>query len=448
VSIAAPPLSSGLHDAWSWLTSLRPRGVQLGLERVREALARLGDPQARLAIVTVAGTNGKGSTAAFVAAIGHAAGYRVGLYTSPHLVSVTERIRVGGVRITPDDFSRWAQRLRAAVDGDEGRPAVPLTFFEALTVIALAWFDERDVDLAVLEVGLGGRLDATNAADPLVAVVTPVGLDHTGVLGDTREAICREKAGIVKPGATLVTSVDADLFRAVLGPIAFAHRCPIRRLGVDFLFQWLPEGFRYRGWQHRVGPVRLGLRGVHQAANAATACAVAESLAAHGFTFRAVELAEGLMRARHPGRLERREPTVDEAGEAWPAILLDAAHNPMGAATLARHVHAFLPERPRILVLGINPDKDVEGIMRGILPEVDGVVLTEARANPVGPWGPWLAAARRLHSRVIHAEDPADALAMARRFAGPQGGVLVTGSIYVLGEVWPHLPAVRWLDED
>ncbi|MCA9515209.1 MAG: bifunctional folylpolyglutamate synthase/dihydrofolate synthase [Myxococcales bacterium] len=429
------------HEAWRWLDSLHPRGIQLGLDRVREVLDRLGNPHQRLKAVTIAGTNGKGSTAAFVAAMAHAAGYRVGLYTSPHLASVTERIRVAGARIHTDELAAGALRLREVVEGHDGAPPIPLTYFEALTVIALCYFDARDVDLAVLEVGLGGRLDATSVVDPLVALVTPIGLDHMAILGDTLEAICREKAGIIKPGSTLVTNVDPDLFRSVLGPVALANRAPIRRLGVDFLYQWLPEGFRYRGWIHRVGPVRLGLRGVHQGINAAAACAAIEALGSHGFAFKATDLADGLLRARHPGRLERREPAVDAHGERWPAMLLDAAHNPMGAHVLARHVAAFLPERPRIMVFGVNPDKDVDTMLSELAPHVDGIVLTQAVHNPVQAWEPLVAAAARYHDSVTFAPDAREALTLGRHYATEDGGVVVCGSIYVLGEVWPTLPA-------
>lgn len=428
------------HEAWRWLDSLHPRGIQLGLERVHAVLERLGNPHQGLKAVTIAGTNGKGSTAAFVASMAHAAGYRVGLYTSPHLHSVTERIRVAGARIHPDELAAGALRLRAVVEGSDGRAPISLTYFEALTVIALCYFQEREVDLVVLEVGLGGRLDATSVVDPLVALVTPIGYDHMAILGDTLEAIAREKAGIIKPGSTLVTNVEPDLFRSVLGPVALANRAPIRRLGVDYLYQWLPEGFRYRGWLHRVGPVRLGLRGVHQGVNAAAACAAIEALSAHGFTFKAVDLADGLMRARHPGRLERREPAIDAGGERWPAMLLDAAHNPMGAHVLARHVRAFLPERPRIMVFGVNPDKDLDGMLSELAPHVDGIVLTQAAHKPVQAWEPLVAAAARYHDSVTFAPLAHEALTLGRHYATEEGGVLVCGSIYVLGELWPALP--------
>jgi len=428
------------RDPWAWLQGLRPRGIELGLDRVRQALARLGDPQAGLTAVTVAGTNGKGSTASLLASVVHAAGYRVGLYTSPHLVHVSERIRVGGHPISHRDLARWAGRVRDVTEGRDGVPGIPLTFFEALTVMALGYFAERDVDLAVLEVGLGGRLDATAVVPPRVAVLTPIGLDHQAVLGDRIEDIAAEKAGIIQPGATVVTGVSEALFREVVGPRAFALRCPIRRVGVDFLWRWLPGGFRYRGWIHRLGPVRLGLRGVHQGGNAALACAAAEALAAHGFHFSAPQMAEGLARARHPGRLERREPRVGDDGRPWPATLLDGAHNAMGARTLARQVAGYLPERPRVLVFAARPDKDHAALLGALVPTVDAVVVTSVPGGGMAPPDALAAVARQVGaSEVLVEEDPQGALGVARSLAGADGGILVAGSLYLVGAVLPHV---------
>lgn len=433
--------SPTLDAAYAWLRTLVPRGIQLGLERVEAALTRLGSPQRGMPAVTIAGTNGKGSTAAFLASMAHTAGYRVGLYTSPHLVSVTERIQVGGTPILPFELSDWAERVRAIVDGSDGESPVPLTFFEALTVMAIGYFAAREVDLAVLEVGLGGRLDATRAVPPLVSVLTPIGLDHQAYLGSTLEAICAEKAGILRRGGTVVSGVAPELFRAVVGPRAFDLRCPIRRSGVDFVHRWLHRGFRYRGWIHRAGPVRLGLRGLHQGDNAALACAAAESLCAHGFHFKPYHMAEGLQRARHPGRLERREPQVDADGRSWPAILLDGAHNPMGARALARHIPLFLSERPRVLLFGAREDKDHATMLDALLPHVDEVVLTATAETPLA--SPELLAAL-LHRRITRVTvEPSlpRALTHARACATPTGGLLVTGSLYLLGELIPLLPA-------
>ena len=429
-------------EAEAWLDDLRPRGIQLGLDRVRRALEALGSPHQGVAAVTIAGTNGKGSTAAFVASIVHAAGYRVGLYTSPHLVHVTERIRVGGVTISRAEFAHWAARVRRVVEGSEGEPGIPLTYFEAMTVLALGYFRSREVDLLVLEVGLGGRLDATSVVDPLVSVITPIGLDHQAFLGDTLEAIATEKAGIIKPGSTLVTNVSRDLFRRVLGPIAFQHRCAIRRAGVDFRRQWLHKGVRYRGWRHRVGPVRPGLAGLLQADNAALACAAVEVLADHGFVFKSVHLAEGIQRARHVGRLDRRSGLVDQQGRRWPVLLLDGAHNPMAATVLAEELPGLLPERPRVALFSARADKDVAGMIAQIAPHLDHLIVTNLPDQAPPPLEPLVFAAKRHDFKLSIEPYIPSALELARRRAGEDGGLLVTGSLYLIGHVLPLLPTM------
>lgn len=423
-----------LASAEAWLDALAPRGIQLGLERVTAALARVGDPHRGMRAVIVGGTNGKGSTSTFLAAMLHAAGYRTALYTSPHLVSITERIRIGGHTILPRDFAVQAAIVRAAIDQE---PPIPLTQFEALTVMALHYFRDRQVDVAVLEVGLGGRLDATNVVDAEVAVLTRIGLDHERILGKTTTAIAGEKVPIIKPGATAIVGCAPRLWREVVGPWCLDKKALARRAGVDFLHSWLEGGFRYRGWMHRVGPVRLGMRGVHQGHNAALACAAAEALIDRGLRLRPVHIAEGLLRARNRGRLERQEPTA-----GWPAILVDGAHNPMGARALARHVQAFLPERPRVMLLGVNPEKQAARIIGALVPEVDAVVLTASSVRPVADFAPYVAMVRRAGIRGVVAEgDAARALVTARDIAGPEGGLLVTGSLYLLGDVLPLLPA-------
>lgn len=427
------PQEAAMAAAWGWLTSLAPRGIQLGLERVEAALARLGNPHHDMLAVTIAGTNGKGSTASFLASILHAAGFRTGLYTSPHLVSVTERIRIGGHTILPSDFARWASRVRLTI---EQHPVIPLTLFETLTVMALGYFRERQIDIAVLEVGLGGRLDATNVVDAKVAVLTPVGLDHQELLGPTMVDICREKVAIVKTGATLVSGVTPRLWREVVGPYCYAQRAIARRSGVDFVHTFHEDGFRYRGAAHRLGNVTLGLRGVHQGLNAALACAAAEALGQYGLHLSSLHLAEGLYRARHRGRLERIEPA---AGPAW---LVDGAHNAMGARMLARHVESFLPERPRVLLYGVNPEKEVGKMLKALVPLFDAVVMTQSQARPVGDFGRFQRRAQSLtRAPVLVVEDRDRALDAARGLAGAEGGVCLTGSLYLIGDLLPRLPA-------
>ena len=419
--------------ACEWLATRQASGVRLGLERVRRALDRIGNPHAGMKAVTIAGTNGKGSTAKFLASILHASGYRVGVYTSPHLVSVRERICIGTMQILPDQLTRWIERIRTVVEGRDGGAPIALTYFEVLTLVAIAHFDAREVDIAILEVGLGGRLDATAVVPPLVSVITRVGHDHQEILGETLEEICQEKAGIIHEGSTVVTNVSAALFRNVIGPIAFDRRCPIRRAGVDFIPQRIDTGFRYRGWINRVGPVRLGIPGAHQVENAALACAAAESLAAHGFYFKPTDIAEGLFRARHRGRLQRRESVADAQGGVWPAILLDGAHNPMAAETLEEEIPTHLHERPRILLFGAKHGKNHATMLRTLASKVDGVVLTRASEGMEFDVD-LLTRSGVEHRHILYEPDLKRAVQLARDLAGPSGGMLVTGSLYLVGD--------------
>jgi len=423
--------------AIDWLYSLKPHGIQLGLDRVSEALARLGNPQESYRVVTIAGTNGKGSTAKFLGSILSTAGYRTGVYTSPHLIDIRERICVGSMMIAPADFVSWVNRIREVVT--EPSP-LHLTFFEAVTIIAMGYFHDREVEVAVLEVGLGGRLDATAAAKADVAVITGIGLDHQDYLGETLEEICREKAGIIRRGSTVVTNVQESLFHNVVGPIAFENRCPIRRLGIDFLYQWIDDlGFRYRGWINRLGPVLLGLEGDHQGDNAALACAAAESLAAMGFHFNPVDVAEGLLRTRHPGRLERREAYTCDEGHHWPAVLLDGAHNPQAARVLSEHLANHLPERPRVMLFGAKKGKNHLEMLTQLGSNVDCVILTTASEGR--EFTPNCVKEARNHlPELLFEPDLERALELASDIAQPTGGMLITGSLYLVGDAMAHLP--------
>ena len=326
------------------LFAARRFGVVLGLDRMRALLARLGDPQARLgAVVHVGGTNGKGSTAAMIAAIATAAGRRVAVYSSPHLSSLRERMVVAGRMIDEAELVRAAEAVRAA-GGDA------LTFFEQVTAIAMVWIAGERPDVTVVEVGLGGRLDATNVVDPAVAAVTGVALDHEAILGGTLAAIAAEKAGIFKAGRPAVIGCAGEP-AAVADLVAGARAASVSRLTVVS--------------EPAPGPV--GLPGEHQRRNAATALAVLDDLEALGVLAAPPALrAAALAAARHPGRLELVPGT--------PPVWLDGAHNPQGAAALAAAI-ADLP-RPRTLVLAVSADKDVRAMLTALAPAFDALVAT------------------------------------------------------------------------
>jgi dihydrofolate synthase/folylpolyglutamate synthase len=393
-------------DLLARLDRARSLGVEFGLDRVRAALARLGDPQRRFAAVQIAGTNGKGSTAAMAEAILRGAGLRTGLYTSPHLARFTERIRVAGEEVAGD-------RL-AALDLQVAASGVPLTYFEIATALAFLAFAEAGVEVAVLETGLGGRLDAVTTCEPAVTAVTTVAFDHMDYLGGTLAEIAREKAGIIKPGVPhlvgpLPPEADAEMVRA-----AAAAGAPLLRLGRDF----------------DAPAATPGLPGDHQRVNAAIAAEIVRQAAPGlGRTIAPAAIAAGLAAARWPGRLER----------VGSDVLLDCAHNPEGAGALAAALPALAGGRRCALVLSVVRDKDARGIVAALAPVVTALVATRSgSARAIAP-ADLAAAAGDLVPVVRAADDPVSALAEARALAGPGGLVVVAGSIFLVGEVRARL---------
>jgi dihydrofolate synthase/folylpolyglutamate synthase len=393
------------------LFAARRAGIVLGLDRVERVLERLGNPERRLgAVVHVAGTNGKGSTVAMVAAVARAAGARVATYTSPHLSSLTERITVDGARITETELVAAAEQVWAA-GGDA------LTFFEQITAIGFVHLAASAPAVTVLEVGLGGRLDATNVAHAPIAVVTGVAMDHMELLGPTLDAIAAEKAGIFKAGQAAIVGASGEP-AAVPTLIDAARAAGVASLtAIDAA---------------RVAAVPpLGLGGAHQRANAAAALAAVDALEDAGAlaadaTLRAAALAA----TTHPGRFE----IVDER----PRLVLDGAHNPHGARALAGAM-AELP-RPRVLVLGVSGDKDVAAIAGALVPAADAVIATAYRQPRALAPGALAALVRTAGGTdVATAPDVIAGLAAARARAGASGSIVVAGSLFLVGEARVHL---------
>jgi dihydrofolate synthase/folylpolyglutamate synthase len=411
-----------LHD-------LEVFGIKLGLEGPRRLLAALGSPESGLPVVLVAGSNGKGSTSAFLAAMAGAAGYRTGLYTSPHLETVEERLRLDGRAIAPERLAELLERVLAGAAGLGGRP----TYFEALTAAAFLWFAEERVDLAILEVGMGGRLDATNAAEPLLSLITPIGLDHTEHLGGTLALIAREKAGILRPGRPAIAWIeDAEPAAAVAQAAA--------ELGAELA--WGAERARIeavepRGWAGQTVRLATGaasyelapaLLGGHQAKNLALAVAAAERLADLGFArLDAAAIARGAAACRWPGRLE---PVALPGGRR---ALLDAAHNTGGAAVLAEFLGGGRPVAgPADLLFGVLADKDAAAILGLLAPFAGRAVLTtpaSPRARPPAELAELLPIAGET---VV---EPELAAALDRALAWGGETLVACGSIYLLGDV-------------
>lgn len=380
-------------------------GVEMGLGRVRTALARLGDPQRRFAAVQIAGTNGKGSTAAMTEAILRAAGLRTGLYTSPHLARFTERIRVAGREV---DGARLA-----ALDARVVATGVSLTYFEIATALGFLAFAEDGVEVAVLETGLGGRLDAVTTSEPLATAITSIGLDHQAYLGTTLSEIAREKAGILKPNVRcFLGRLPAEAAREIAAR-AREVGAPLSYLGRDFA----PP------------PGPLGLGGAHQRDNAAIAVALARAAAERlGRPLADATIAEALAGATWPGRLERIGDDV----------LLDCAHNADGARALAAALPALAAGRRIVFLTSVAADKDPRGIFEALGPLAHTLVATRSDSpRALSPDALALEAARFVARRVAVAEPLAGLEEARRRAAG--GLVVVCGSMFLVGPLRAHL---------
>ncbi len=410
-----------------WLYSLEiSKGIELKLERVRAALAELDDPQSHLRCIHVAGTNGKGSVVAFLSAILTAAGYRVGAYTSPHLVELTERIRIGAEEIERSQLVALADEVKRRVL-DRG---IGLTFFEVVTAIALLHLKRSQVDYAILEVGLGGRLDATNVVDPLAAVITSIGIDHTSYLGSTLAEIAFEKAGIVKPGRPLITGEIDAVPAQVIEDIAERRGAPIYRNGREYRWSVRADGtmdFEGMGWA--LERLEVGLAGRHQSANAATAVATLGVLAETASVSEAA-LRSGLRSVSWPGRME-------VVGHD-PLTILDGAHNVDAMSALVPEVLRIAAERPLRVLFAAMGDKDWPTMVEALAPHCASAVVTEVIPDRAVPAERLRDAFSGYCATTVEA-DPDKAFERARSEASPGEVVLVSGSLFLVGAVHRYL---------
>jgi dihydrofolate synthase / folylpolyglutamate synthase len=437
--------AAAYHAAVAALTQRGRFGIRLGLARTRALLRALGDPQLGLRGALVGGTNGKGSVLALTGAALRAAGIRVGTTPKPHLVSYRERLEIDGRPIDPVTFSSLVSEVLRVADGVERRHG-PATEFELLTAMLFQWFAQEGVEVAVVEVGLGGRLDATHAWDGGVAAITNVALDHMAYLGDTIVAIAREKAAIIERHDIAVTGATGDAL-AVIRRRARRVGAPLTAVGAPELLGWDRDGIDVV--LAGLGPTRISLRGRHQAENAAVANAILDALGAAGIASVGADARRrGFASATWPGRLE----LLDVSGRE---VLLDGAHNAAGAAALGQALADLRPflrggdqpaPPPLTLVHGSMADKDVDGIVATLdgAPALAGarIVTTQVpgdRAMPADELARrWRAARQR--GMISAMADPGAALDTA--LAGAQGTLVVAGSLYLVGEA-----RRRWLDD-
>ena len=401
------------------------------LERVRELLRRLGSPEAGLKIVHVAGTKGKGSTAAMVSSVLQKAGCRVGLFTSPHLHTFRERVQVNGEPISGEDFAAAIARIKSHVDelnaaGEHGY----ITTFEALTAMALLYFSAQRVQALVLEVGVGGRLDATNVVTPAVSVITSISRDHTELLGETLPEIAGEKAGIIKPGIPIVMAPQKPEVEDVIMSIARERGSDLVNVGREIVWHSLEHGdwgqkllVRDIETEYRVS---IPLVGDHQQENAATAIAVLGALRNSGWQISDADITDGLSDVRWPGRMEQLDRR--------PLIIADGAHNGDSARRLREALTKYYQFQKAVLVVGVSADKNVQDIASELLSLASIVILTKSRhvraAEPDA-----IAGAFTRPDIILETTDSVkQALERARELASEEDLVCVTGSLFVVGE--------------
>ncbi|MFQ5480547.1 MAG: bifunctional folylpolyglutamate synthase/dihydrofolate synthase [Thermodesulfobacteriota bacterium] len=434
-------MSLQYKETIDYLYSLIGLGIRPGLESTRGLLELLGNPESSLPAVHIAGTNGKGSTAAMIESVMREAGYNAGLYTSPHLTRFNERIALGGLNISDEDLIGTAAVVRGARERLKEEKGLEATFFEVSTAMALLYFRDQKADLAVLETGLGGSLDATNTVTPLLSIITNVEIDHVALLGATVKDIAGEKAGIIKEGVPVICGeLGAAAASVIMERAALLKGGPLLRLGHEFTYERAAQGeFNFFGQNTVLKGVELGLHGAFQYKNAALALAVLEILSKSYPAINEEAAREGLRRVRWPGRFESLS--------AAPTVILDSAHNEAGARALVSAVKEYFTEPPVItLVTGISEDKDIDGMFAHLLPMARRIILTEADVERAAPVAMLQKKARAI--RVDCEVRPSVHGAITAALEGLTQGeiVLIAGSVFVAGEArefFSSVPAPR-----
>jgi len=404
------------------------------LEKTRLILDQLGNPHLSLKTIHIAGTKGKGSTAVMLTSILDAAGYKVGLYTSPHLISPRERIRIGTHLIKEEEFSYYLAQVKSAIeniqyDGESLNP----TFFEVYTVLALTYFYQKKVDIAVIEVGLGGRLDATNVIQPLIGIITPISIDHTQQLGSEITLIEREKAGIIKPNSKIIISRQEKKIIPLLKKICQDKKVSYYQVGKDIKFklnQATPayQKFQVEGLLQKYPTFFLPLAGENQLWNATTAVGAAEILQEFGFRITSEDIKQGLKKVSWPGRMQ--------IISSQPIVLIDCAHNASSALFLTKFLKKFYSGRNIVLLISILKDKDIQGIAKTLCPLANQVIVTcvkSPRALPLKEI--YTKIKRHCSPKPLREDKVEEALKKAKKIAGERGVVCATGSIYLVGEI-------------
>lgn len=426
-------MGKAYEDAINYLYSLpdyeRLGKASLNIERVSNLMEVLGNPHLQIKAIHVAGTKGKGSTSAMLESILRRAGLRTGLYTSPHLLHVEERITISGRKIGKSALARLILEVGRIAE----RNGILCTTFELLTAIAFSWFRKSCVDVAVLEVGMGGRLDATNVIQsPLLCILTSIGLDHTDVLGSTISQIAREKAGIIKPGSTVICSSQKPEAMMEIERIAAEMGARMIVVGRDVSYDLVRSDkngvlMNFYGVSERYERVRIGLLGSHQAENAALVLAAVDELRRKGYRIDEEAIREGLRKVKWPGRFQiiRRKPY----------IVLDGAHNPDSIEKLVKALDEIFPGVRRIAIFGAMKDKDIKGMLGTLIPVISYLITTRVRSSRSAEPTEISELARSMGMKELcETSGLPEAMERAYKVSSPNDLILITGSLYLIGE--------------
>lgn len=416
---------------YSLTRSFRYTPDKFNLDRMYSLMKALGNPQLNYPVIHVAGTKGKGSVSAMCAAVLKNEGYDVGLYTSPHLQEYNERIQVNGIQITKNEFVDLVDEIKPYASKIK-----KITTFELTTALGFLYFARKQVDIAVLEVGLGGRLDATNIVIPLVSVITALSYDHIKVLGNTLAKIASEKAGIIKSGRPVVCAPQKEEAWAIIDRIAAERNAPLYKIGREFLYEPVKHSIEqqsFRVWRVKEEPVQLNipLLGLHQVENAVTAYAALQIASQNGLFLSARAINSGFASVSWPGRFE----ILNEN----PVVVIDSAHNPDSAERLRQALDDYFPGKNIIMLFGASEDKDISGMYKALLPRIHQVIATQS-VHPRAMNADLLAdMAGKFNCRSTISIPVEKALENALAAAGPEDVILATGSLFVAAavrEIW------------
>lgn len=419
---------SFIEENFRYLESLTSLGIRTDLSFMKRALSLIGNPQEKLKTIIVGGTNGKGSVVSFIGSILKTAGYRPGLYFSPHILDVRERIVADGKMISRADGAALISEIREKITGKKTAQSLELTYFEFITLMAYIHFAEKGFDPAVMEVGLGGRFDATNVGRPKVSIITNVSLDHTNILGDTEKEIALEKVEILPDGGALVVGRTSDKVKKLLKKAAMDKGAKINFMGEEFDCRPVgPKAFDYTGLRSDISGLRPGLLGAHQAENAAVALAAIELLIEMGYEVSEKDIRKGIRDTRLFGRVDRVSKR--------PELIFDVAHNPDAAGALVRYLKG-LPEMKTAFVVGMMTDKDITGFLKVLDTIADAIFLVPLSVSRAASIKKLEGAAEGLKNHVYTRKSVGDGIGAARGLVGKSGMVVVCGSFYTIEEAW------------